>query len=39
MTEPDSDERSMARTYATVLGLEVLVLLTLWAVGRYFALA
>jgi hypothetical protein len=39
MTEPEPDERSMTRTYATVLGLEVLVLVTLWAVGRYFALA
>jgi hypothetical protein len=29
----------MTRTYATVLGVEVLVLITLWAVGRYFALA
>ena len=39
MTEPDADERRMTRTYATVLGVEVVVLLTLWAVGRYFALA
>ena len=41
MTEPDADadEPAMSRTYAAVLGVEVLVLLTLWAVGRYFALA
>ena len=39
MTEPEPGERGMTRTYATVLGVEVLVLITLWAVGRYFALA
>jgi hypothetical protein len=32
----DGEERSMTRTYATVLAVEVLVLLALWAAGRYF---
>lgn len=39
MTEPDAGEPRMTRTYATVLGVEVLVLLTLWALGHYFASA
>jgi hypothetical protein len=32
----DDPERSPTRTYAKVLVLEILVLLALWAVGRYF---
>jgi hypothetical protein len=32
----DGDERPMAATYATVLAVEVLVLLALWLAGRYF---
>jgi hypothetical protein len=39
MSDPEADEPRMTRTYAAVLGVEVLVLLTLWAVGRYFASA
>ena len=39
MTDPELDEPRLTWTYATVLGVEVLVLLVLWAVGRYFALA
>ena len=39
MTDPDADGPRMTRTYATVLGLEVLVLLILWATGLYFASA
>ena len=39
MSEPEADEPRMTWTYATVLAVEVLVLLTLWAVGHYFAAA
>jgi len=38
MTETNDDE-PMAGTYAKVLALEVLVLLALWAAGRYFGTA
>jgi hypothetical protein len=31
--EPEVDRR---RTYAAVLGLEILVIAALWAFGRYF---
>jgi len=30
------EERPMTRSYATVLVVELLVLLALWAAGRYF---
>lgn len=36
MPGTEGDERSMTRTYATVLAVEVVVLLALWAAGRYF---
>lgn len=36
MTPGAGDDRPMAWTYASVLVLEVLVLLALWAAGRYF---
>ena len=36
MTPTDPDEPAMTRTYVQVLTLEVLVLLALWAAGRYF---
>jgi hypothetical protein len=39
MTGTDDGERPMARTYAAVLAVEVLVLLALWAAGRYFGSA
>jgi hypothetical protein len=32
----DGDDRAMTKTYATVLAVEALVLLALWAAGRYF---
>jgi hypothetical protein len=32
----DEREAPMARTYATVLIVEAVVLLALWAAGRYF---
>jgi hypothetical protein len=32
-TEPEIDRR---RTYAAVIGLEILVIAALWAFGRYF---
>ena len=40
----DADEEAtggarMRATYARVIGLEVLVLLVLWALGRYFSAA
>jgi hypothetical protein len=34
--EADDDDRPMTRTYAAVLAVEALVLLALWAAGRYF---
>ena len=36
MTGADAEDRPMTRTYVTVLVVEVLVLLALWAAGRYF---
>ena len=36
MTGTDVEDRPMTRTYARVLVVEVLVLLALWAAGRYF---
>jgi hypothetical protein len=36
MTPAEPEEPSMTRTYVQVLALEVLVLLALWAAGRYF---
>ena len=36
MTGTDGEDRPMTKTYATVLAVEVLVLLALWAAGRYF---
>ncbi len=36
MAEPDGDERPMTRTYASVLIVQVVVLILLWAAGRYF---
>lgn len=36
MTGPHEDEPPMTRTYASVLAVEVFVLLALWAGGRYF---
>jgi hypothetical protein len=36
MTPPDEDDRPMTRTYARVLFVQALVLLALWAAGRYF---
>ena len=36
MTGAGDEDRPMTTTYATVLAVEVLVLLTLWAAGRYF---
>jgi hypothetical protein len=38
MTKAD-DEAPMTRTYAAVLAVEVLVLVALWAAGRYFGAA
>ena len=32
-SEPEIDRR---RTYASVIGLEILVIAALWAFGRYF---
>ena len=36
VTGPDA-ERPMTRSYVTVLVLEALVLLSLWAAGRWFS--
>jgi hypothetical protein len=36
MAGTDGGERRMTKTYATVLAVEVLVLLAFWAAGRYF---
>ena len=36
---PAPDERPMTGTYVRVLVLEVVVLLALWAAGRYFGSA
>jgi hypothetical protein len=36
MPGTEGGERSMMKTYATVLVVEVLLLLALWAAGRYF---
>jgi hypothetical protein len=38
MSEPgmQDGDQPMSRTYATVLAVEILVLLALWAAGRYF---
>jgi hypothetical protein len=36
MTGTGDDDRPMTKTYATVLALEVLVLVALFAAGRYF---
>jgi hypothetical protein len=32
----DGSEVDRRRTYAAVLGLEILVVAVLWAIGRYF---
>jgi hypothetical protein len=34
---PDAQDSPMTRTYAAVLLVQVVVLLALWAAGRYFA--
>jgi len=39
MTTTDRDDRPMARTYAQVLAFEAVVLLVIWAAGRYFGAA
>jgi hypothetical protein len=36
MTGAGDEDKPMTKTYATVLAVEVLVLLALWAAGRYF---
>jgi hypothetical protein len=36
MTGTGDDDRPMTRTYATVLAVEAVVLLALFAAGRYF---
>jgi hypothetical protein len=36
MSGTAADDRPMTRTYAAVLAVEVLVLLALFALGRYF---
>jgi len=36
MRAPDDDDRPMTRTYARVLFVQALVLMALWAAGRYF---
>ncbi len=36
MPATEEDDQPMGRTYALVLAVEVLVLLSLWAAGRYF---
>ena len=36
MSGVEDDDRPMARTYASVLLVQAVVLLLLWAAGRYF---
>ena len=37
VAEPDSDDRRMRRTYASVILVQVIVLAALWAFQEYFS--